>query len=182
MGEPISEDDYYRKNAVFRSYLFEVKHKYFDKLSTKKAMKKFKKFVEQWNDGLLPEKFYKNRTAQSLHNLERTSHKWSFAKKMTKADKMQLQSARDSVDNYTNESQMHQEIEIHFERKRLEKKKREERRKEREEANKDFEDHLDDFEHKQKKVYDREERKKRWRRQNKMVEEELVPKKEGFDR
>lgn len=38
--DPISEDDYFRKNAVFRSYMFEVKHKYFDKLSSKKAMKK----------------------------------------------------------------------------------------------------------------------------------------------
>jgi hypothetical protein len=53
---PITEDDYFRKNATFRSYMFEVKHKYFDKLSSKKAMKKFKKFVKRWNAGLIPGK------------------------------------------------------------------------------------------------------------------------------
>merc|ERR1719457_439894 len=177
--EPLTEDDYFPKHYEFRNWLFEKHLTYFDRLTTKQAQKKFKKFIKKWNKGKLNPKFYKKRTAQSLDGAERTGYTWAFEKKMTKQEKMEMQCARDSVDNYTNEDKLVETIKEQWDKRREFKKKQKERR---EKKNKEETDGLVEFEKKEHTKYDRQARKKKWQRMNKVVEQELVPKKEGFAR
>lgn len=177
--EAITEDDYFPKHTQFRSWLLKKHLTYFDRLSTKQAQKKFKKFVKKWNKGKLKPEFYKERTAQSLDGAERTGYTWAFEKKLTKADKMDLQLARDSVDNYTNEDKLVETIKEQWDKRREIKKKKKEQWKKR---HKEETDGLAEFEKREVSNYERNARRKKWRKFNKVVGEELVPKKEGFAR
>jgi len=179
--QPIGKEDYALKNANFRTWLFEEKRKYFDKLSTKKAKKIFKKkFVGLWNAGQLPEKIYKSRSLQAFEAAERTGFTWSFEKNLTKGEKMQLQLARDSVNANTNEEKVAKRIGIEFEKINEQKIKKRERwlAKQKDFASKEVKEH----ETKSKARETRAERLKRLRAARKVAEEEIAPKKEGFAR
>jgi len=203
---PITEDDYFPKHYEFRNWLFEKHLTYFDRLTTKQALKKFKKFMKKWNKGKLNPKFYKKRTAQSLDGAERTGYTWAFEKKISKQEKMEMQCARDSVDNYTNEDKLVSTIasilraskrckcckptscilatptpqhKEQWDKRREIKTKQKERR---EKKHKEETDGLVDFEKREHNKYDRQARKKKWQRMDKVVQEELIPKKEGFAR
>lgn len=98
----ISTAEYFTKNAEFRIWLQEAKGKYFDDQTTKANRELFKKFVKKWNAKKLHAKFY-----SGVHNNNqdltsgRTSHVWGFAKKMDSSTKIQLESARDRVESQT---------------------------------------------------------------------------------
>jgi len=175
----ITEADYFHYHTHFRSWLFEKHLTYFDRMSTKQAQKRFKKFVKQWNKGKLNPMFYKKRTTQSLQGAERTGYTWAFEKKMSKKEKMEMQLARDSVDNYTNEEKLVDTIKDQWDKRREIKKRKKDQFEKR---HKEETDGLKDFEKKEVDKYDRNARKKKWRRHDKVVQEELVPKKEGFAR
>lgn len=69
----LSEDDYYEKNKEFSTWLNEKHGVYFSSLSSDDTRKLFVEFVEAWNAGTLPEKFY-----GGIDIAARTNHKWEF--------------------------------------------------------------------------------------------------------
>ncbi|ETO14813.1 hypothetical protein RFI_22555 [Reticulomyxa filosa] len=115
----IDKSSYFEKNAEFRIWLLEMKHHYYDDLTTKEAKKWFVKFVHRWNRGKLPgvlfvfrfvtSKYYTGEiTLQSLEGERRTRHHWSF--RLNEEEKMQLDMTRDRVDSQTNDQTVIQGI------------------------------------------------------------------------
>ncbi|VDC06735.1 unnamed protein product [Peniophora sp. CBMAI 1063] len=71
-ADPLSEKDYFLKNAEFSVWLREEKRK-------AASRKYFRKFVKEWNRGTLSKNLYAGVEAAPRRAL--TKHKWSFASK-----------------------------------------------------------------------------------------------------
>ncbi|KZV74047.1 hypothetical protein PENSPDRAFT_573572 [Peniophora sp. CONT] len=93
-ADPITENDYFLKNAEFSVWLREDKRKYFNELSGEKARKYFRKFVKEWNRGKLSKTLYAGVEAAPR---ALTKHKWTFS---SNGDAP----SRDSADGYSGAS------------------------------------------------------------------------------
>jgi len=82
--------------------LKETKGIHFEDLSSSKSRKKFSKFVEVWNRGSLPDKYYKGISAQDLEHNTRTKYTWGFAERLSSDDALKLGSVRDGIAKETN--------------------------------------------------------------------------------
>merc|ERR1719492_376367 len=78
-----------------------------------------------------------------------------------------------------NEDKLVETIKEQWDKRREIKKRKKEQREKR---NKEERDGMKEFEKKEVSNYERDARRKKWRKFNKVVEEELVPKKDGFAR
>jgi hypothetical protein len=74
----ISMKDYYNKNAEFQYWLKKKKHVYFSDISTEKGKKYFKKFVKKWNNVELSQKYYEGNI--KINNSERSRYNWGISK------------------------------------------------------------------------------------------------------
>ena len=97
--EEISNDDYFKKNTEFQTWLYGSKGKTFDQLSSTDSRKMFQKFVKKWNRGKLPDKFYRGIHETEIDSSFRTKHKWNLS--LDKGDRERLMSIRDTVDDET---------------------------------------------------------------------------------
>lgn len=103
----LSEDDYFVRSAEFKAWLSESKGKYLDEIPSKDARRYFERFVRRWNEGKLPEEYYKGRVRSATAasgSSSQTRHRWAFTNKATYTPKEQEQLAtiRDNVDVMTN--------------------------------------------------------------------------------
>eukprot|EP01134_Creolimax_fragrantissima_P002857 CFRG2857T1 len=101
--EQISSADYFAKSTEFRLWLHEEYDIHFDDLDSRKAKKKFKVFVQDYNDGYLDKKYYKGVHGNELETSARTSYKWGFAKNL---DNRAMSSLRDDIDADTYKKDM----------------------------------------------------------------------------
>ncbi|ORY16865.1 hypothetical protein LY90DRAFT_677405 [Neocallimastix californiae] len=74
----ISMKDYYNKNTEFQYWLKKKKHIYFSDLSTEKGKKYFKKVIKKWNNVELSQKYYEGGI--KISNSERSTYKWNISK------------------------------------------------------------------------------------------------------
>ncbi|WIA28710.1 hypothetical protein OEZ86_011246 [Tetradesmus obliquus] len=75
-GVPLlTPDDYFERAAEFTAWLQEIKHQYFNELTTEESHAMFKQFAEAWNLGRLPLRFYQGLAAAPL---KRTTHNWGI--------------------------------------------------------------------------------------------------------
>ncbi|KAF6259477.1 hypothetical protein COO60DRAFT_1000760 [Scenedesmus sp. NREL 46B-D3] len=74
----LTPDDYFERAAEFTAWLQEIKLQYFNELTTEESHALFKQFVEAWNGGQLPLRFYQGLAAAPL---KRTSHNWGIRAK-----------------------------------------------------------------------------------------------------
>ncbi|ORX55490.1 hypothetical protein BCR36DRAFT_581497 [Piromyces finnis] len=74
----ISIKDYYNKNCEFQYWLKKKYHIYFSDIPTEKGKKYFKKFVKKWNNVELPQKYYEGNI--KINNSERSTYKWDIIK------------------------------------------------------------------------------------------------------
>jgi len=96
--QPISNEDYFRKNSEFRLWLMEHKHRYFDELDKDQQRTYFAKFVRKWNAGSLRSKFYEGIRSTHIPRQDSTRHTWTFSKKL---DSMEMDKLRDTVESAT---------------------------------------------------------------------------------
>lgn len=73
--EPLSDDDYYARNPEFSTWLLEECRIHFSDLPSDKAHELFSGFVQVWNAGRLPAKYYAGVVAAPI---KRTTHTWAF--------------------------------------------------------------------------------------------------------
>lgn len=73
---PITDDDYFARNAEFSSWLRDTQRTFFSDLTTEEARARFAGFVAVWNAGRLPPKFYTGAAAGAA---QRTGFKWGFS-------------------------------------------------------------------------------------------------------
>jgi len=92
-------DDYFMKGTELRIWLLEEHRLYLEDLETSTAKEYFLQFVEKWNDGTLPVKYYKGMTPETQEISQRTKYKWAFAKNL---DTIEMGTLRDTVDKETN--------------------------------------------------------------------------------
>ncbi|SOV07815.1 uncharacterized protein UDID_07164 [Ustilago sp. UG-2017a] len=107
--DKLTPDDYFIRSAEFKAWLSESKHKYLDEISSKEARRYFDHFVHRWNEGKLPDLYYKGEvrsSAAAAGASSQTRHKWTFSNKSTYSSKEQeqLEMIRDNVDTLTNGS------------------------------------------------------------------------------
>mmetsp|Transcript_8159 Transcript_8159/g.27711 ORF Transcript_8159/g.27711 Transcript_8159/m.27711 type:complete len:177 (-) Transcript_8159:224-754(-) len=100
-GIAVTVDDFYKRSTEFRAWLSEQKGIYLDEVPTDAARKLFVIFGNEWNAGRLPAALYNGLSETKVQAAERTRHKWAFAGKMTDAEKLQLESMKDTVDTLT---------------------------------------------------------------------------------
>eukprot|EP01138_Halocafeteria_seosinensis_P002021 gb/GECG01002070.1/.p1 GENE.gb/GECG01002070.1/~~gb/GECG01002070.1/.p1 ORF type:complete len:223 (+),score=51.26 gb/GECG01002070.1/:1-669(+) len=109
---PISRDDYFLKNPEFRVWLKKAKDIVFDDLDAAEAREYFQTFVEKWNTGKLPNRYYSGSVDAAFEKENRTRHQWNFAKKLTEDEKLKLDSTKDSVFSSTRRSDELQKAEL----------------------------------------------------------------------
>lgn len=99
----LSASDYFERSNEFRLWLLEEQRIYLDELPTEKARKLFRLFGTLWNSSKLPPVYYQKGgiPETSLSASQRTRHKWQFVDKLSDADRLQLDSAKDHVDTLT---------------------------------------------------------------------------------
>ncbi|KAL5519346.1 hypothetical protein ACEPAH_1029 [Sanghuangporus vaninii] len=100
-AQPLTDGDYFLKNAEFRVWLKEENDRFFDELSGEKARSYFRKFVKVWNRGKLPQTYYSGEAARSQPAAAQTGHRWSFTEKSTRSDKAAIDAARRAVEAAT---------------------------------------------------------------------------------
>lgn len=102
-GVVLRASDYFTRANEFRVWLLEEQRIYSDELPTEKARQLFRLFGALWNGGKLPAKYYQpgGLPETQMAAASRTRHKWAFAAKMSEADQLTLQSAKDHVDTLT---------------------------------------------------------------------------------
>lgn len=165
------EKDYFRKATEFRVWLH-TKHRVFlDELPTDTAKKHFETFVSLWNAGLLEQSLYTGVDRSTLAAASMTRHKWGFAKKMSEDEQFQLATARDDVDTGT----FHQNAGQGFALKTMTSSALPPKSS----SSSGPADEV--LRAEQRKKLEKTERK-RFNESNKLIEEELVPKKEGRER
>lgn len=77
--ELLTSDDYFTKNPEFTSWL-RVKHgRSFNDLAGDESHLLFEKFVDEWNNGLLPKTYYAGLAGTTV----RTTHNWALRGKST---------------------------------------------------------------------------------------------------
>lgn len=102
----LTEEDYFKKTDEFHVWLKQEKHKRFEDLSSDKARKYFKKFIEAWNAGELSDMFYSNAIPEdAVAAAKKTAHKWSFVGKLSDKDKRELSTFTDMV-HHTPETEL----------------------------------------------------------------------------
>ncbi|XP_078674860.1 uncharacterized protein LOC144912925 [Branchiostoma floridae x Branchiostoma belcheri] len=99
--EKISMDDFYSRNAEFRSWLHEKKGKYFDQLKSPQAKKLFKKFVKKWNKKKLDKKYYKGMDNLDTSASSKTNYKWKFTSTLSSADSDRVAGTRSQVRSWS---------------------------------------------------------------------------------
>ncbi|XP_035677098.1 uncharacterized protein LOC118416126 [Branchiostoma floridae] len=99
--DKISMDDFYSRNAEFRSWLQEKKGKYFDQLKSPQAKKLFKKFVKKWNKKKLDKKYYKGMDNLDTSASSKTNYKWKFTSTLSSADNDRVAGARSQVRSWS---------------------------------------------------------------------------------
>mmetsp|Transcript_25029 Transcript_25029/g.64621 ORF Transcript_25029/g.64621 Transcript_25029/m.64621 type:complete len:213 (+) Transcript_25029:20-658(+) len=101
-GAVLTPESYFEFATEFRVWLLETKGIYLDELPSGKARALFALFGRAWNDGQLERKFYDRLPETQLAASVRTRHVWAFSTKMSDADRLALESTKDSVDTATN--------------------------------------------------------------------------------
>eukprot|EP00249_Psilotum_nudum_P010379 c22500_g1_i1 orf=338-1381(-) len=86
----LTEEDYYEKNKEFSTWIKEERGMYFSSLSSDETRKGFREFVQAWNTGSLPKKYY-----EGVESAPRTSHKWGIKEEkalpVDRAEEMEFQ-------------------------------------------------------------------------------------------
>lgn len=102
-GVVLSASDYFARSHEFRAWLLKEQAIFLDELPTTQARKLFRLFGTLWNSGRLPPAYYEQGAAAeaSLSAAQRTRHKWAFADKLSEAERLRLDSAKDHVDTLT---------------------------------------------------------------------------------
>lgn len=100
----ISKADYFSKSKEFRTWLKRAKGTDFESLDADAARKKFKSFVEKWNDGLLEDMYYTGIPTAIADSATKTQHRWGFVDKLDDADRFKLEKERSFVSALTNYS------------------------------------------------------------------------------
>jgi len=95
------KSDYFARSTEFRVWLHENHRKHVDDIPSKVAHRRFAEFVQAWNAGTLPQKFYKGMDASTVSASALTKHKWGFASKMSESEKLALESMKDEIDTST---------------------------------------------------------------------------------
>jgi hypothetical protein len=72
--EAITADDYFIRNQEFTTWLRDSERISFNDLSTEESHELFDKFVETWNNGKLPGRYYAGLAATT----RRSAHNWGF--------------------------------------------------------------------------------------------------------
>jgi hypothetical protein len=93
--EPITADDYFRRAPEFQRWLQGSRGQFLDEVPSEEAHKLFSKFVSKWNDGDLPREVYSMGVDGA--DVPRTRHQCGFTSKLSAAEKLELESARDSI-------------------------------------------------------------------------------------
>ncbi len=86
----LSSEDYFSRSIEFKSWLSESKNKYLDEISSSEARRYFDRFVRRWNDGKLPEPYYKGSISAGGSASETTRHKWSFTNSKEEKEKLAM--------------------------------------------------------------------------------------------
>ncbi|OCB86227.1 hypothetical protein A7U60_g6817 [Sanghuangporus baumii] len=126
-AQPLTDGDYFLKNAEFRVWLKEEKDRFFDELSGEKARSYFRKFVKVCTEQYVPydgctdvynafilrfgiaescrvriqKTYYSGEAARSQPAVAQTGHRWSFTEKSTRSDKAAIDAARRAVEAAT---------------------------------------------------------------------------------
>lgn len=106
----LTRRDYFQRSTEFRLWLHSNYGKHIDDISTKRSHKYFRRFVREWNSGKLSSNYYNGIDSSSIGAATMTKHRWSFASKLTPADKMQLDTVRDNIDTSTYHHSYQQEF------------------------------------------------------------------------
>ncbi|CAH0478838.1 unnamed protein product [Peronospora belbahrii] len=94
----ITDEDYFRRQPEFRVWLAQTKNKYLDDLSTNEAIKLFTTdFMKKWNHGKLARMFYHGLPEAVVEQTKRTRHCWGFVAKLGEKEKLEVATAKDSV-------------------------------------------------------------------------------------
>jgi hypothetical protein len=72
--DAITADDYFIRNQEFTTWLKDSERISFNNLSTEESHELFDKFVETWNNGKLPRRYYAGLAATT----RRSAHNWGF--------------------------------------------------------------------------------------------------------
>jgi hypothetical protein len=97
----ISSDDYFQKADEFRVWLQREKGLFLGDMKTDQARKYFKKFVKKWNGNELGNDYYDGLDHTRFDSAQMTRHKWGFTRNLSSHEKFNLQTMRDSVDTDT---------------------------------------------------------------------------------
>eukprot|EP00302_Diacronema_sp_CCMP2436_P010887 CAMPEP_0179896494 /NCGR_PEP_ID=MMETSP0982-20121206/36447_1 /TAXON_ID=483367 /ORGANISM="non described non described, Strain CCMP 2436" /LENGTH=408 /DNA_ID=CAMNT_0021793351 /DNA_START=262 /DNA_END=1489 /DNA_ORIENTATION=+ len=99
-GVVLRASDYFQRANEFRVWLLEEQSIYHCELPTEQGRKLFKLFGSQWNAGKLAGRYYApgGIPETQLAAAQRTRHKWAFADKLNDAEKLKLESMKDTVD------------------------------------------------------------------------------------
>mmetsp|Transcript_2675 Transcript_2675/g.6821 ORF Transcript_2675/g.6821 Transcript_2675/m.6821 type:complete len:208 (-) Transcript_2675:231-854(-) len=102
-GVVLRASDYFQRANEFRVWLLEEQSIYHCELPTEQGRKLFKLFGSQWNAGKLAGRYYApgGIPETQLAAAQRTRHKWAFADKLNDAEKLKLESMKDTVDTQT---------------------------------------------------------------------------------
>eukprot|EP01113_Clastostelium_recurvatum_P051338 TRINITY_DN9952_c0_g1_i1.p1 TRINITY_DN9952_c0_g1~~TRINITY_DN9952_c0_g1_i1.p1 ORF type:complete len:218 (-),score=67.31 TRINITY_DN9952_c0_g1_i1:153-806(-) len=99
--------DYYSKSVEFRAWLKDVRGMFLSEMETAKAKEIFEEFLQLWNDGNLPSKYYAGMSSSTQEASTRTSYSWSFSGQGI--DDLQRGTLRDTIERDTNRSMIGKE-------------------------------------------------------------------------
>lgn len=103
----ITKADYFLRQTEFRVWLAQTKNQYVEELSTDEAMELFQdKFAKKWNHGKLSKIFYEGLPDAMVEETKRTRHRWEFVANLGDKEKLELESAKDSVDVATKQKHL----------------------------------------------------------------------------
>ncbi|PWN18327.1 hypothetical protein BCV69DRAFT_301458 [Microstroma glucosiphilum] len=105
--QPLTKEDYYAQSAPFRHWLLTSrKPKRLNDLSSRESHSLFRKFIDKYNRGRLPDLYYTEGgiTSNSLATTSagQTGYKWGFVEKRSRRDQEEVELLRDGVDSLTN--------------------------------------------------------------------------------
>ena len=100
-AESLTDDDYFKQSATFRTWLKDERRTYLEDLTSEESRRLFKKFVSKWNWSELPTKYYEFSAASGSSSgqpaASRTKHTWAFASKLSDADQLAIDRAVSKV-------------------------------------------------------------------------------------
>ncbi|KAJ0404784.1 hypothetical protein ATCC90586_009398 [Pythium insidiosum] len=165
-AKALSEDDYFLRVSEFRVWLLQRRGKYLEELSSEDAAGLFKsKFMKRWNDGRLDRMYYEGIPESVLEQTKRTRHSWGFVQKLSEKERFDLATAKDSVGIATRKS------DILVSSRRTRDHELDERPDKRQRGG--------DGDDRERDNHDDRARRRRDRKHNEAVLEELVPRETG---